>query len=72
MDLLTTLMVILDKILFVGFFMALLIIIRHIFLFIRHLGNPEPKPYQINENNLFYLGLSVAIILTGILKGIGL
>jgi hypothetical protein len=52
--------------------MSCLVILRHIFLFIRHLNNPEPKPYEINVRNLFYIGLSIAILLTGIIKGIGL
>lgn len=72
MDLFTTLIELVDKILFVGFFMACLVIIRHIFLFIRHLNNPEPKPYEIDMKNLYYLGLSVAVVLSGIIKGIGL
>lgn len=72
MDLLTILTQILDKILFIGFFLSSLVIIRHIFLFIRHLNNPEPKPYEINKKSLFYVGLSVAVLLTGIIKGIGL
>jgi hypothetical protein len=72
MDLLTILTEILDKVLFIGFFMACLVIIRQIFLFIRHLNNPEPKPYEIDKLGLYYLGLSVAAVLTGIIKGIGL
>jgi preprotein translocase subunit Sec61beta len=72
MNLLTVLTEILNKILFIGFFMSCLVILRHIFLFIRHLNNPEPKPYEINVRNLFYIGLSIAILLTGIIKGIGL
>ncbi len=72
MDLLAILTEILDKILFIGFFMSCLVIIRHIFLFIRHLNNPEPKPYEVDKRSLFYIGLSVAVLLTGIIKGIGL
>ena len=69
MDILTTL---LDKSLFVIFFMACLIILRQTFLFIRHLRNPEPQKYTISISALIYLGLSVAVILTAIIKGIGL
>jgi hypothetical protein len=69
MDILTTL---LDKSLFVIFFMACLVILRQTFLFIRHLRNPEPQKYTISANALIYLGLSVAFILTALIKGIGL
>jgi preprotein translocase subunit Sec61beta len=72
MDLLTILTQILDKTLFVGFFLSCLVIIRQIFLFIRHLNNPEPKPYEIDKKTLFHIGLSIAVLLTGIIKGIGL
>jgi hypothetical protein len=69
MDILTTLV---DKSLFVIFFMSCLIILRQTFLFIRHLRNPEPQKYTINMTALIYLGLSVAVILTAVIKGIGL
>ena len=69
MDLLTTLV---DKSLFVVFFMACLIVLRQVFLFSRHLRNPEPQKYTITPTALVYLGVSVAVILTAIIKGIGL
>ena len=69
MEVLTT---ILDKSLFVMFFMSCLVILRQIFLFIRHLNNPEPQKYTISQKALIYLGVSVALILTSIIKGIGL
>jgi preprotein translocase subunit Sec61beta len=72
MDFLEILVGIIDKLLFIGFFMSCLVIIRHVFLFIRHLNNPEPKPYEIDKRNIYYIGLSVAIVLTGIIKGIGI
>jgi hypothetical protein len=69
MELLTTLV---DKSLFVVFFMSCLIVLRQIFLFSRHLRNPEPQKYTISTTNLIYLGLSIAVIITAIIKGIGL
>jgi len=69
MEVLTT---ILDKSLFVMFFMSCLVILRQIFLFIRHLNNPEPQIYSISQKALIYLGVAVAIILTSVIKGIGL
>ena len=69
MDILTTL---LDKSLFVVFFMACLIVLRQVFLFTKHLSNPEPQKYTINTKALIYFGLSIAVILTAIIKGIGL
>jgi hypothetical protein len=52
--------------------MACLVILRQTFLFIRHLRNPEPQKYTISANAIVYLGLSVAFILTALIKGIGL
>ena len=72
MDIFATLNVLIDKTLSVIFSMACLVVIRQIFLFIRHLNNPEPTPYSIDKKSLFYLGLSVALIITSFLKGIGL
>jgi preprotein translocase subunit Sec61beta len=69
MEILTSLI---DKALFVAFFMSCLIIIRQLFLFVRHLNKPEPQSFEINPKNLTYLAISVAIILTTIFKGIGL
>jgi hypothetical protein len=72
MDFIANITNLIDKALFIIFFMACLVVIRTLFLFIRHLGNPEPKPFVIENKNLFYLGLSVSIILMSIFKGIGL
>lgn len=72
MELLKTLLVLIDKGLFLIFFMSCLFVFRQIFLFIRHLMNPEPKAYEISHKNLYYTAVSLSIILTGIIKGIGL
>lgn len=72
MDLITILKELLDKALFVGFFMATLVIIRNLFLFGRHLTNPEPQRYTISPKSLLYLGLSIAFIAATLFKGIGL
>ena len=72
MDIFSILNTLIDKTLFVVFFMACLVVIRQGFLFVRHLNNPEPTPYSIGKTPLFHLGLSIAIILTAILNGIGL
>lgn len=69
MEILTALI---DKALFVVFFMSCLIIIRQLFLFIRHLNKPEPQSFEIDPKTLTYLAVSVAVILTTIFKGIGL
>jgi hypothetical protein len=72
MDFIANITNLIDKTLFIIFFMSCLVIIRTLFLFIRHLSNPEPRPFVIESRNLFYLGLSVSIILMTIFKGIGL
>jgi hypothetical protein len=72
MDLITILKELIDKLLFVGFFMAVLVIIRNAFLFGRHLTNPEPQRYTISSKSLLYLGISVALVLSTLFKGIGL
>lgn len=72
MDIFSIFNTLIDKMLFVIFFMACLLVIRQIFLFIRHLNNPEPTPYSIDKKSLFYLGLSVALIIASLLRGIGL
>jgi hypothetical protein len=49
--------------------MSVLFTLRHIFLFIRHLNNPEPKPYEIETKSLIYLGLSISTIITSLIHG---
>lgn len=69
MELLT---ILINKSLFVIFFMSCLVVIRQLFLFYRHLGNPEPQKYTISTPSLIYLGLSVSIIITALITGVGL
>jgi preprotein translocase subunit Sec61beta len=55
---------VLDKILYIVFFMSTLVIIRNSFLFIKHLNKPEPEPYTINPKALIYLGFAISIVIT--------
>jgi len=60
------------KIYYTLFFFSSLYIVRHIFLFVRHLNKPEPVPYELSKKELFYLGLSVSYMITTFLKGVWL
>ena len=62
----------LDKILFILFFMAIFITGRHTFLFIRHVNKPDIEKYTIARKELIYLGVALAIIMTTLFKGIGI
>lgn len=59
-----------NKSLFVALALSILVVIRHIFLFYRNMVDIEPKRYTLNKNELVYLGLSVAYIITCIINGI--
>ena len=62
----------LDKLLYVIFFLAWFVLIRHGFLFYRNYSSDEPKRYTISSTQLLYIALSLATILMTIFKGIGL
>jgi|GEM_PF-2874593 hypothetical protein len=59
-----------NKSLFVALALSILVVIRHIFLFYRNMVDIEPKRYTLTKNELVYLGLSVAYIITCIINGI--
>jgi hypothetical protein len=60
--------IILNKIVFILFFMSLLNVIRHSFLFTINLI--DSKKYVLERDTLFYLGLSISMLLTSIINGI--
>lgn len=62
----------LDKTLYVVFFMSLFNVIRHGFLFYRHISKPDFEKYAIKPKEMLFLGLSLAFIITVIFKGIGI
>lgn len=62
----------LDKALYMMFFMSIFYIGRHIFLFSRHLKKPEPEKYTLPKQDLLYLAISLAFIIMTIFKGINI
>lgn len=62
----------LTKVLFVLFFISWLIILRHGFLFISNFISAEPKKYLLTKTELTYLAIAIGIIITDIIKGIGI
>lgn len=65
-------LLLINKILYVIFFLSWLIIVRHGFMFYRNYSSEEPKKYTVSAKQLLYIGLSVAVILMSMFKGIGL
>jgi len=63
---------IIDKSMFILFFMSLFITGRHMFLFSRHLNKPEVEKYTITRKELIYLGLALSFLLMTIFKGINI
>jgi len=63
---------IIDKSMFILFFMSLFITGRHIFLFSRHLNKPEAEKYAITKKAMIYLGLALSFLLMTIFKGISI
>lgn len=61
---------ILNKILYVIFFLSCVNVIRHSLLFVINVS--DQKKYQVSDITLFYLGLSISMILTSIVTGIKL
>lgn len=61
---------ILDKIMYILFFLSLVNVLRHLFLFFIKVS--DQKKYEITNISLFYLGLSVSYILTSLITGIKL
>jgi len=59
---------ILNKIMFVLFFLSLINVIRHTLLFMLKLD--DTKRYTLERTELFYLGLSISMLLTSIFSGI--
>lgn len=66
---------VINKILMILFFMALLNSIRHCYYFIQAWFTStaeEPVKYKISSKSLFFLGVSIAYLITVIFTGIGL
>jgi len=64
--------ILLTKMLFILFFVSCLIVLRHGFLFVSNFISSEPKKYRLTPIQLTYLAVSIGIIITDIIKGIGL
>jgi hypothetical protein len=64
--------ILLTKMLFILFFVSCLIVLRHGFLFVSNFINSEPKKYGLTPIQLTYLAVAIGIIITDIIKGIGL
>lgn len=61
----------LNKVLFLLFFMACFNIVRHVWkVFLRLREEDLPKKYELPKNELIFLGISVAYILTTLFTGI--
>jgi hypothetical protein len=61
---------ILNKVMFILFFLSLLNVIRHSLLFVIKIN--DDKRYVLEKLELFYLGLSISMLLTSIFSGIKL
>jgi len=61
----------LNKVLFLFFFLACFNIVRHIWkVFLRLREEDVPKKYELSKNELIFLGISVAYVLTTLFTGI--
>lgn len=72
MELINVLIELLEKGLYLIFFISVLNIIRHGFLFFRNILKKEPGKYEITKQGLIYLGVSIGIFLTLIITGFNL
>jgi len=61
---------ILNKIMYLLFFLSITNVVRHIFFFLIKIS--DQRKYEISKTALFYLGLSISMILTSIVTGIKL
>jgi hypothetical protein len=61
---------ILNKIMYLLFFLSTTNVVRHIFFFLIKIS--DQRKYEISKTALFYLGLSISMILTSIVTGIKL
>lgn len=53
---------------YILFFLSVVNVTRHLFLFL--IKTSDQKKYEITNSSLFYLGLSISMILTSIVTGI--
>jgi hypothetical protein len=66
------LQLLINKILYILFFISFLIIFRQGYLFIRNLIDEEPKKIILTNKEMVYICVSLAILLASIFKGIGI
>lgn len=59
----------LNKMLFLSFILSILVTLRHLFKFIRNVVSPDPTKIKLTSKEVFYLGVSVAYIITCLLNG---
>lgn len=52
----------------VVFWICCLILLRELFLFIRHIKTPEPQKYKICNMRLFIIAYSISYILSSYIK----
>jgi hypothetical protein len=63
---------ILNKLLYVIFFLSCFVIFRHGFIFISNFIKPEPVKLKYTSKDLVYIAISLSIIITSLIKGIGI
>ena len=64
---------IIDKILFITYFISIFVVGRQAFLFIRFVNKSDGnQKYVISKHELFYLAVTLSVIITGVIKGIGI
>jgi len=64
---------IINKILFVFFFMSILTMFRHLYYFIQAIvtsTDEQPNKYRLSPKSLLILGISIAYLITSIFTGI--
>ena len=62
-----------DKVLFISYFISIFVVGRHTFLFIRFINKSDgTQKYVLTKTQLLYLGLTLSVIITGVIKGIGI
>lgn len=60
--------IVVNKIMFILFFLSLVNVVRHSLLFLIKISDQEK--YRVSNTTLFYLGLSISMLLTSIFTGI--
>ena len=62
----------LNMILLIIFILCILNTIRHLYNFITNLLSVSPEKFELNQKQLFWLGVSISTIITQLIRGITL